>query len=225
MQSCKIKTLRILLLCGLLPGLHALGHASPVWTVELLSEKLQSKATAAMSVQLTFTQEVSYPDIPAQPLTLSGTLWARPTDQFRIEYGSPQGSLTLSDGKTVWSYFPEDRLAYRISWEKWRKKQELPRWFLNASFYLDLTQNYTLRIDTQTEQDLWLSLTPKETTAPFVASAQLRKRDLQILRVKLQMENFQSLLQIHSIEENPTLTDSLFRFKAPRGTTILNLLE
>jgi outer membrane lipoprotein carrier protein len=151
----------------------------------------------------------------------SGTVYVKKPGRMRWDYTSPQKKLFVSDGKTMYMYFPEDRQVMTFPMPEQDEatsavlflmgKGDVTRDF--AARWADGGQpdEYALRLDPlirQAEYD-WLEVTASRETLQIRT---LTAGDAQGGRSVFTFTNF---------KENTGLADKLFQFSIPRGTEVI----
>lgn len=105
-RSCLRPTFLALVFSVLGTGLLSAAELSPAQADQLLQRLAQRPE--ASGVSLRFQEERRLP-LLTDPVRETGTLQFLPPDKFRRDV--PGSSLTISDGQTLWLYYPELRQA------------------------------------------------------------------------------------------------------------------
>lgn len=154
-----------------------------------------------------------------EPTVSKGTLYLKRPNLFRIEYTEPKGHLQLSDGKTVWTYIPENGEVLKTTLPEGQGGDLLRRILTESRPEPDLATDEVLGRRCRV-----LSLIPAE--------------DLGLSRVRLWTPNGSSAILQYEIEDgsgnrslfrldrtrqNPTLKGSLFEFTPPTGVPVIEV--
>ncbi len=152
----------------------------------------------------------------------SGTVYVKKPGRMRWDYTSPEKKLFISDGRTMFLYFPADKQVMKNPVPAQDEatsavlflmgKGDIVRDF-NVKWAEGSTENtYRLRLDPktrQTEYD-WLELAADRHTLQI---AGLTAADAQGGRSSFSFSNF---------KENVGLADKMFQFTIPRGTEVIS---
>jgi outer membrane lipoprotein carrier protein len=151
----------------------------------------------------------------------SGTVYVKKPGRMRWDYTSPEKKLFVSDGRTMFLYFPADKQVMKNPVPAQDEatsavlflmgKGDIVRDF-NVKWAEGGTENtYRLRLDPrtrQTEYD-WLEVAADRHTLQIVG---LTAADAQGGRSSFSFSNF---------KENVGLADKMFEFTIPRGTEVI----
>jgi len=152
----------------------------------------------------------------------SGTVYVKKPGKMRWEYKTPEQKLFISDGRTMFMYFPADR---QVMTNPVPEEDQATSAILFLMGKGDITRDfairfgddrgeaavYVLRLDPrlrQAEYD-WLQVTVDRTTLQI---RELAWGDAQGGRSTIMLSNF---------KENPGLADKMFQFAIPRGTEVI----
>jgi outer membrane lipoprotein carrier protein len=152
----------------------------------------------------------------------SGTVYVKKPGRMRWDYTSPEKKLFVSDGRTMFLYFPADKQVMKNPVPAQDEatsavlflmgKGDIVRDF-NVKWAEGGTENtYRLRLDPrtrQTEYD-WLEVAADRHTLQIVG---LTAADAQGGRSSFSFSNF---------KENVGLADKMFQFTIPRGTEVIS---
>jgi outer membrane lipoprotein carrier protein len=152
----------------------------------------------------------------------SGTVYVKKPGLMRWEYTSPQKKLFVSDGRTIFMYFPEDKQVMKNPVPEEDQATSAVMFLMGKG---DLTRDfkvrhgeggtedtYVLRLDPHTRQAEydWLQIVADRKTLQIRS---LTAGDAQGGRSSFAFTNF---------KENPGLADKLFQFTIPRGTEVIS---
>jgi outer membrane lipoprotein-sorting protein len=94
--------------------------APPLSVPEILAAHCRARA-ALSTLRTRFAQTKVFTAIGVEEKS-TGTFYYRRPDAFRWEYGEPDGSFTVIDGRNGWAVFPRIRQARRIHVEDARRE-------------------------------------------------------------------------------------------------------
>jgi outer membrane lipoprotein carrier protein len=152
----------------------------------------------------------------------SGTVYVKKPGRMRWDYTSPEKKLFISDGRTMFLYFPADKQVMKNPVPDQDEatstvlflmgKGDIVRDF-NVKWAEGGTENtYRLRLDPKTRQAEydWLEVAADRHTLQIVG---LTAADAQGGRSSFSFSNF---------KENVGLADKMFQFSIPRGTEVIS---
>jgi outer membrane lipoprotein carrier protein len=182
---------------------------------------LQRKYDSVKDFSATFTQTYEG-GVLRRKSSESGTVFVKKPGKMRWNYTGPEKKLFVSDGQTMFLYFPD---------EKQVMKNDVPSQDQATSAVLflmgkgDIVRDfdirwadggsdttYRLRLDPKTRQSEydWLEVTADRETLRIVG---LTAADAQGGRSSFTFSNF---------KENAGLADKMFQFTIPRGTEVIS---
>jgi outer membrane lipoprotein carrier protein len=153
--------------------------------------------------------------------TESGTVYIKKPGKMRWEYTAPQKKLFVSDGRTLYMYFPTDKQVMKNPVPEQDEATSAMLFLMGKG---DVTRDFTvrygegggedtyvLRLDPHTRQAEydWLQITADRKTLQIRA---LTAGDTQGGRSTFTFTNF---------KENAGLADKMFQFTIPRGTEVI----
>src|SRR4029453_11808297 len=182
---------------------------------------LQRKYDAVKDFSASFTQTYEG-GVLRRKATESGTVYVKKPGRMRWDYTSPEKKLFISDGQTMFLYFPADKQVMKNPVPDQDEatsavlflmgKGDIVRDF-NVKWAEGGTANtYRLRLDPkarQAEYD-WLEVAADRHTLQIVG---LTAADAQGGRSSFSFSNF---------KENVGLADKMFQFTTPRGTEVIS---
>lgn len=152
----------------------------------------------------------------------SGTVYVKKPGRMRWEYTAPQKKLFVSDGTTMYMYFPQDRqvMIYPVP-----EHDEATSAILFLMGRGDVTRDFAIRYaeGNAGSDDYVLRLDPK------VRQADYDWLEVRIDRASLQIRGLtagdaqggRSTFVFSDFKENVRLADKLFEFRIPRGTEVI----
>lgn len=199
-------------------ALATLVHATDVHSI---AEAVDHHYNHLRSLQCEFTE--TYTGL-GMDRTESGTLWLKKPGKMRWEYRSPSGKLFVSDGKQAWFYVAGDHQVRKTEVKKLDDlrsplafllgKTKLEKELLGLSLAPDVSPitpgNVVLRGAPRNMADrinqVILEITPQDAIARIVIES---------------ADGSTTAYRLSDQKENVPVADSLFEFKAPPGTEVI----
>ncbi|MBI4905527.1 MAG: outer membrane lipoprotein chaperone LolA [Acidobacteria bacterium] len=183
--------------------------------------KLEDRYNNLKTMQVEFTQTLSYTMQPAAKRTESGVLYLKKPGRMRWDYREPNKKMFLSDGKDIYFYSSSQN---RVEKSKLKETEDMraPLAFLigRLDFQRDFKE-YVVRVE---GQDRWITAKPRSGKAPYTEVRFLLTPGLQIARLRV-MGHDQSVMEFRFDHEqlNPKLDDKMFQFHPPAGAEIVDV--
>src|SRR2546421_3365309 len=156
-----------------------------------------------------------------KPILSSGKVWFQPPNKFRREVKGNSPSLTVSDGRQLWIYYPNFKSAERYPLGKGSPLDSTVA-AINSALNLENIEN-TFQINaTKTDKGYELALLPRTASMKRV----FQKLDLHInenLRVDrtdMLLPNGDRIVTMYSNQTRAPVAASTFEFKPPAGTEV-----
>jgi outer membrane lipoprotein carrier protein len=220
-------SLVVALLLGTLAAAQNRPPAQPVATPDPrppasdVAAALQRKYDAVKDFSASFIQTYEG-GVLRRKASESGTVYVKKPGRMRWDYTSPEKKLFISDGRTMFLYFPADKQVMKNPVPDQDQatsavlflmgKGDIVRDF-NVKWAEGRTENtYRLRLDPKTRQAEydWLEVAADRHTLQI---AGLTAADAQGGRSSFSFSNF---------KENVGLADKMFQFSIPRGTEVIS---
>ena len=156
-----------------------------------------------------------------KPILSSGRIWFQPPNKFRREVKGNSPSVTVSDGRQLWIYYPNFKSAERYPLGKGSPLDSTVA-AINSALNLENIENMFQVNAAKTDKAYELALTPR---APSMKRA-FQKLDLRIndnLRVErtdMLLPNGDRIVTTYSNQTRAPVPASTFEFKPPPGTEI-----
>lgn len=156
-----------------------------------------------------------------KPILSSGKVWFQPPNKFRREVKGSSPSLTVSDGRQLWIYYPNFKSVERYPLGKGSPLDSTVA-AINSSLNLENIENTFQITATKAENGYELVLTPR---APSMKRV-FQKLDLQIndqLRVErtdMLLPNGDRIVTTYSNQTRGPVPASTFEFTPPPGTEV-----
>jgi len=205
----------------LLVSLTCVASSAPVSEADL--NNLLARIRENRSTQADF-QEERIIRLMKKPIVSSGKVWFQPPNKFRREVKGNSPSLTISDGRQLWIYYPNFKSAERYPLGK-RSPIDATIAAINSALNLENIENTFHIAATRTdapETRYELELTPRTTSMKRV----FQKLDLRInnkLRVErtdMLLPNGDRIVTTYSNQTRGPVAASIFEFTPPAGTEI-----
>ena len=156
-----------------------------------------------------------------KPIVSSGRIWFQPPNKFRREVKGNAPSVTVSDGRQLWIYYPNFKSAERYPLGKGSPLDSTVA-AINSALNLENIENIFQINAIKTDRGYELALTPR---TPSMKRA-FQKLDLRIndsLRVEqtdMLLPNGDRIVTTYSNQTRAPVPASTFEFKPPPGTEI-----
>jgi len=160
-----------------------------------------------------------------KPILSSGTIWFQPPNKFRREVKGNSPSVTVSDGRQLWIYYPNFKSAERYALGKGSPLDSTVA-AINSALNLENIEN-TFQINaTKTDKGYELALTPRTPSMKRTfQKLDLRINDnLRVERTDMLLPNGDRIVTMYSNQTRAPVPASTFEFKPPPGTEISNPL-
>ncbi len=199
-----------------------LAPAAPLAPGELKSllARIREKRAAAPQVQADFQEEKSI-KMMNKPVVSAGKVWFQAPNKFRREVRGNTPSLTVSDGTTLWLYYPKFDSAERYSLGK-RSPLEAGIAAITASLNLQgVEENYHITGASEANGHV-LELTPRTPSMKRMLQRFMIhfNGSLQVDRTEMSQPNGDKIVTIYSNESRASIDPALFQFTPPAGTKI-----
>jgi outer membrane lipoprotein carrier protein len=206
---------------GFRATLLTLALAMPGWTAETVDlqrtlKGVEDRYNKIQTLQVKFTENLTS---RGRTKTDSGTLYLRKKGKMRWEYAS--GVLFISDAKFIYSYYPDEHRAEKMSMKE-SDDMKAPLAFLlgDVNFERDFGEYRTKPQD----GGVLITALPKSDKFPYTEVTFLVAPDSTMRRLEVKLQN--NDLMVFTFEgekKNPLLTDALFQFTAPKGVELDDL--
>ncbi len=199
-------------------ALTSLGKTPPLSEADL--KNLLAGIRQNRSTQADF-QEERVIRLMKKPILSSGRIWFQPPNKFRREVKGNSPSVTASDGRQLWIYYPNFKSAERYPLGKGSPLDTTVA-AINSALNLENIENIFQINATKTDKGYELALTPR---TPSMKRA-FQKLDLRIndnLRVErtdMLLPNGDRIVTTYSNQTRAPVPAVTFEFKPPPGTEI-----
>jgi outer membrane lipoprotein-sorting protein len=159
-----------------------------------------------------------------KPILSSGKVWFQPPNKFRREVKGSSPSLTVSDGRQLWIYYPNFKSAERYPLGKGSPLDSTVA-AINSSLNLENVENTFQIAATKSDPPqagYELTLLPRTPSMKRVfQKLDLRINDhLRIERTDMLLPNGDRIVTTYSNQTRGPIAASMFEFTPPTGTEI-----
>lgn len=155
------------------------------------------------------------------PILSSGKVWFQPPNKFRREVKGTSPSLTVSDGRQLWIYYPNFKSAERYPLGKGSPLDSTVA-AINSSLNLEDVENNFQIAAAKIENGYELRLLPRAPSMKRVfQKLQLRINDqLRVERTDMLLPNGDQIETTYSNQTREPVPASMFEFTPPSGTEV-----
>lgn len=204
-------TLATFLAVFLIPALSFAEDAA-----EVIS-RLQKKYESISSLKADFSQEVASKGMPSQKS--EGRVWFKKPGKMRWEYQKPSKDLIVSDGETIWLYQPD--LNQVIEKSAASTASAMATDFLSGIG--DIEKDFAVALSGSEGTDYLLTLTPRDEQPGMRKLLLAIDKETYTVRKTVITDHFgnETSVTFRNLKTNPSLKDSLFRYKPPKGASVV----
>src|SRR5437764_858074 len=204
-------------------GVASIGLTSIVRTAPLSEADLKNLLAGVRqnrSTQADF-QEQRVLRLMKKPILSSGTIWFQPPNKFRREVKGNSPSVTVSDGRQLWIYYPNFKSAERYPLGKGSPLDSTVT-AINSALNLENIENTFQITAIKSDKGYELTLLPRTGSMKRV----FQKLDLHInenLRVErtdMLLPSGDRIVTTYSNQTRAPIPSSTFEFKLPAGTEV-----
>jgi len=156
-----------------------------------------------------------------KPVVSSGTVWFQPPNKFRREVKGNSPSVSVSDGRDLWIYYPNFKSAERYRLGK-GSPLDATLTAINSALNLENIETSFNVTATRSDNGYELQLLPRSAAMKRV----FQKLDLQINekfrveRTDMLLPNGDRIVTKYSNQTRTPIPPSTFEFKPPAGTEV-----
>jgi outer membrane lipoprotein-sorting protein len=211
----------VLLPISLFVALAYIANSTPLLEADL--KNLLAGIRQNRSTQADF-QEQRMIRLMKKPILTSGKVWFRPPNKFRREVKGSSPSLTVSDGRQLWIYYPNFKSAERYPLGKGSPLDSTVA-AINSSLNLENVENtFQIRATKSDPPQAGYELTLLPRTASMKRVFQkldLRINDqLRVERTDMLLPNGDRIVTTYSNQTRGPVSASIFEFTPPPGTEV-----
>src|SRR6059058_1520267 len=156
-----------------------------------------------------------------KPILSAGKVWFQPPNKFRREVTGSSPSLTVSDGRQLWIYYPSFKSAERYPLGKGSPLDSTVA-AINSSLNLEDVENTFQITAAKTGNGYELALLPRTASMKRVfQKLDLHINDnLRVDRTDMLLPNGDRIVTAYSNQTRATVPASTFEFTPPAGTEV-----
>jgi chaperone LolA len=156
-----------------------------------------------------------------KPILSSGTVWFQPPNKFRREVKGNSPSVTVSDGRQLWIYYPNFKSAERYPLGKGSPLDSTVT-AINSALNLENIENTFQITAIKSDKGYELTLLPRTGSMKRVfQKLDLRINDnLRVERTDMLLPNGDRIVTTYSNQTRAAVPSSSFDFKPPSGTEV-----
>ena len=203
----------------LLSGFVSAGALSSA-DIKNLVARIREKRAQAPQAQADFKEE-KVVHLLNKPITSSGKVWFQAPNKFRREVKGNSPSVTVSDGRQLWIYYPNFKSAEHYSLGK-RSPLDAAIATINTALNLENVENTFQISGAKMDNGYDLELTPRSSsTKRMFQMFRLRlNNDLFAERTEMLQPNGDRIVTTYSNQTRAPIAGSTFDFIPPPGTEI-----
>jgi outer membrane lipoprotein carrier protein len=199
-------------------ALTCITNSAPVSQAEL--KNLLAAIRQNRSTQADF-QEQRVIRLMKNPVQSSGTVWFQPPNKFRREVKGNSPSITVSDGRNLWIYYPNFKSAERYPLGKGSPLDATVA-AINSALNLENIETSFNISATKSGNGHELALSPRTAAMKRVfQKLDLRINDnFRVDRTDMLLPNGDRIVTTYSNQTRAPIPPSTFEFKPPAGTEV-----
>src|SRR5215471_9359618 len=207
-------TLRAVILFG---GVICIANSASLAEADL--KNLLAGIRQNRSTQADF-QEQRVSRLMKKPILTSGRVWFQPPNRFRREVKGNSPSLTVSDGRQLWIYYPNFKSAERYPLGKGSPLDSTVA-TINSSLNLEDVENTFQIAAAKTGNGYELRLLPRGPMKRVFQKLDLLINDqLRVERTDMLLLNGDRIVTTYSNQTRAPVPASMFEFTPPPGTEV-----
>lgn len=203
-----------------LSSLHLQAQALAPNEVKGLLEKIRAKRAGSPQVQAHFAEQKEV-HLMNKPIGSTGKVWFQEPNKFRREVKGSSPSITVSDGTTLWIYYPKFQSAEKYSLGK-RSPLDAGIAALTAALNLEHVEN-SYHISGSKEGDGYeLLLAPRNPSLKrLLKTFDLHlNSELQVQRTEMVQPNGDHIVTTYTNESRAPIPAAQFEFTPPADTNV-----
>jgi outer membrane lipoprotein carrier protein len=208
----------VLLSIFLFVALICIAKSAPVSAADL--KNLLTSIRQSRSNQADF-QEQRMIRLMKKPIQSSGKVWFQPPNKFRREVKGNSPSLTVSDGRQLWIYYPNFKSAERYQLGKGSPLDSTVAAVNSSLNFEDVETTFQIAA-AKTDNGYELRLLPRAASMKRVfQKLDLRINDqLRVERTDMLLPNGDRIVTTYSNQTRGPVPASMFEFTPPSGTEV-----
>lgn len=216
----KSPRLSIVLLVSCLFGATLHAQTLPPPQVKALLEQIRAKRSATPQVQADFAEEKKV-HLMNQPIKSAGKVWFAAPDKFRREVSGNSPSVTVSDGRQLWIYYPKFKSAEHYSLGK-HSPLDAGIAAITAALNLENVEKSYHISASKLADGYQLELVPRNPSLKrLLTTFTIRlNQNLEVQRTAMAQPNGDQIVTDYSHESRAQIPPSTFEFTPPAGTNV-----
>src|SRR5262245_24160979 len=156
-----------------------------------------------------------------RPVTSSGQIWFQPPNKFRREVKGNSPSITVSDGRELWIYYPNFKSAERYPLGKGSPLDATVA-AINSALNLENIETSFNISATKSDNGHELALLPRTAAMKRVfQKLDLRiNSEVRVARTDMLLPNGDRIITTYANQTREPIPASTFEFKPPAGTEV-----
>src|SRR6266436_5449120 len=209
-----------LLLTLILVGASAQAQSLSEAEIKNLLGRIAERRVTSPDVHADF-QEQKTLHLMKQPIVSSGKIWFHAPNKFRREVTGNSPSVTVSNGRDLWIYYPNFKSAEHYSLGK-RSPVDAAIAAINTALNLENVENTFQISGAKIDNGYALELTPRSPSMKrMFQKFDLRlNNDLVAERTEMTQPNGDHIVTTYSNQTRAAIPASTFEFTPPPGTAI-----
>src|SRR5215472_1730100 len=196
----------------------SIARAAPLSEPEL--KNLLAAIRQNRSTQADF-QEQRVIRLMKNPVQSSGTVWFQPPNKFRREVKGNSPSITVSDGRDLWIYYPNFKSAERYPLGKGSPLDATVA-AINSALNLENIESSFNVTETKSDHEHELQLLPRTAAMKRVFQKLVLRinSEFRVERTDMLLPNGDRIVTNYSNQKRTGIPSSTFEFKPPAGTEV-----
>ncbi len=188
--------------------------------VKALLEKIRAKRVGAPQMQADFAEQKDV-HLMNKPISSTGKVWFQEPNKFRREVKGSSPSITVSDGATLWIFYPKFQSAEKYSLGK-RSPLDAGIAALTAALNLEHVENSYHITASKQGDGFELLLAPRNPSLKrLLKTFDIHlNADLQVQRTEMVQPNGDHIATSYTNESRAPIPGSTFEFTPPAGTNV-----
>ncbi len=198
--------------------------AARAYTVSELQGKIQEADKNLKSIKFEYSQEMKSAESSKSSTVIGKAFFVKP-NRLRVELESPEKQLIVTSGKFLYVYTPRFNQVLKDSWKHWaRSNFFFPGLFGSSGSFEMLKNSYQWSLGQSNDPStIKLTLVGKSSGQAESVDLWLGKDDFIPRRAELKNGGVSLITVLASLQLNPELNPSLFKFSAPKGASIVDV--
>lgn len=188
--------------------------------LKALLGRIREKRAAAPQVQASFQEEKKI-HLMSKPINSAGKVWFQAPDKFRREVTGNSPSVTISDGRQLWIYYPNFKSAERYTLGK-RSPLDAGIAAITASLNLENVEATYHLTGSNDGSGYTLQLAPRAPSMKrFLQTFTISmSEDLEVRRTEMLQPNGDRIVTAYTNESRAPIPAATFEFTPPAGVEV-----